>query len=428
MFFARPQIMKFDKEALLVFLVAAGILFPLFFTISGGIYRVPYTLPDSGGVITTLPLPMSILVCLCLLAWRLRLFLLAWPAVIMIIGTAMALGFSLVLAGDGVTPLNRKVVMTAQVMLPLIGLCVGMTISKQPKAVAWAFMVVLIVIVPFQLWATWYQYEVVNYLADYLYLFTIYSHIQYVPVIFVCAYIYVLYVLWDKNSVALSLLGCLMLLYVARSNQYLAMGALVIGMLGFLVNRVAARFRPGFIALALLMLVGCVTTTVGYAVKHQDTLPSIAKIFAPAFSKFAPLLAGEIPPNVQERLEDWRLFGSRIIETPRAFVVGRPEPMPREIRTSPHNWYLDIAHTFGLVGLLPFTLLISYTIRLLWVNLRDLPGELRWLASIVAFLVLIDSNFKVTLRQPYPGIFAFFLWGMLLQQLHTVRSLKWKRN
>lgn len=420
--------MKLEKETIQVFLVAAGILFPLFFTISGGIYRVPYTLPDSGGVITTLPLPMSILVCLGVLAWRLRLFLLARPAVFMIIGTAMALGFSLMLAGDGVTPLNRKVVMTAQVMLPLIGLYVGMTISQQPKTVAWAFMVVLMVVVPFQLWATWYQYEVVNYLADYLYLFTIYSHIQYVPVIFVCAYAYVLYVLWDKHPVTLSLLGGVMILYVARSNQYLAMGALVTGMFGFLVSRAAARFRPGFIALALLMLVGCVATTVGYAVKHQDKFPSMAIIFAPAFNKFAPLLAGEIPPNVQERFDDWRLFGSRIIETPRALVVGRPEPMPREIRTSPHNWYLDIAHTFGLVGLLPIVLLISYTIRFLWANRTDLPGELRWLAAIVAFLVLIDSNFKVTLRQPYPGIFAFFLWGMLLQQLKTVHSRKWKRD
>ena len=418
--------MKIEIKTLQVFLVAAGILFPLFFTMSGGVYQVPYTLPDSGGVITTLPLPISILVSLGVLACRFRLFLLARPAVFMIIGTAIALGFSLLLAGDGVIPLNRKVVMTAQVMLPLIGLCVGITISQQPKTVAWAFMAVLMMVVPFQLWATLYQE--VNNLADYLYLFTIYSHIQYVPVIFVCAYAYVLYVLWDKHPVALTLLGGVMLLYVARSGQYLAMGALVMGMLGFLVSRVAARFRPGFIALALLMLVGCVATTIGYAVKHQDKFPSIAIIFAPAFSKFAPLLAGEIPPNVKERFDDWLLFGNRIIETPRALVVGRPEPMPREIRTSPHNWYLDIAHTFGLVGLLPLIFLISYTIRLIWVNRRDLPGELRWLAAIVAFLVLIDSNFKVTLRQPYPGIFAFFLWGTLLQQIETIHSRKWKRN
>lgn len=38
---------------------------------------------------------------------------------------------------------------------------------------------------------------------------------------------------------------------------------------------------------------------------------------------------------------------------------------------------------------------------------------------LVRFLVLVDSNFEVTLRQPYPGIFAFFLWGLLLARLRT---------
>ena len=38
---------------------------------------------------------------------------------------------------------------------------------------------------------------------------------------------------------------------------------------------------------------------------------------------------------------------------------------------------------------------------------------------ILARRVVIDSNFKVTLRQPYPGIFAYFMWGLLLSRLRT---------
>jgi drug/metabolite transporter superfamily protein YnfA len=43
------------------------------------------------------------------------------------------------------------------------------------------------------------------------------------------------------------------------------------------------------------------------------------------------------------------------------------------------------------------------------------------LTLVVLFLVLIDSNFKVTLRQPYPGVFTFFLWGLLLAKLSRLR-------
>jgi hypothetical protein len=35
----------------------------------------------------------------------------------------------------------------------------------------------------------------------------------------------------------------------------------------------------------------------------------------------------------------------------------------------------------------------------------------------VVFALFVDSMFKVPLRQPYPGIFFFFLWGLLLAQL-----------
>jgi hypothetical protein len=52
-----------------------------------------------------------------------------------------------------------------------------------------------------------------------------------------------------------------------------------------------------------------------------------------------------------------------------------------------------------------------------WRRRESLSGQTLWLAALVAFLVLVDSNFKVTLRQPYPGIFVYFLWGLLLSRL-----------
>ena len=107
-------------------------------------------------------------------------------------------------------------------------------------------------------------------------------------------------------------------------------------------------------------------------------------------------------------------------ENKTTLLVGHAEPMPREIRSSPHNFYIDIAYTFGLLGLLPIVGLIGYTAYLCWQRRKYLSGSTWWLIAIVAYLVLIDSNFKVTLRQPYPGIFAYFLWGLLLARLQTI--------
>jgi hypothetical protein len=137
-----------------------------------------------------------------------------------------------------------------------------------------------------------------------------------------------------------------------------------------------------------------------------------------------PLLKGEIPSNLQERFRDWELFGKAIIESNKTILVGHPQPMPREIRTSPHNWYIDIAYTFGLIALLPMFSLIAYTVNLCWGQRKRISAQTWWLAGIAFYLVIIDSNFKVTLRQPYPGIFAFFMWGMLLTRLSVLKTLK----
>ena len=50
-------------------------------------------------------------------------------------------------------------------------------------------------------------------------------------------------------------------------------------------------------------------------------------------------------------------------------------------------------------------------------RLRELP--ILGLAAAVLFVLAMDNMFKVPLRQPYPGVFFFFLWGLLLAQLQA---------
>ena len=120
--------------------------------------------------------------------------------------------------------------------------------------------------------------------------------------------------------------------------------------------------------------------------------------------------------NVEERFADWRLFGGGVLESPEALFFGHPKPLGRDQRTSAHNFYIDFAYSFGALALLPLLALIAYTAALLW-HRRDrvLASEpLLGLALVVALLVLVESNLKVSLRQPYPGIAIYFLWGLLL--------------
>lgn len=399
-----------------LYVLGLGILFPLFFQLGGGIYRDAELLTDSGGVLETLPLPISTLACLIALVFLPYRRAMILPALAMVAGMVAVLLTSLWLGGDGVTSPQRKLMMIMQVMLPLMGLVTGQRVDDKGKDMARAFLAVITVVVPWQLLAT--RLHGADILTHDLYAFSIYSHRQYVTLIFVCAFAYALTSLWDEHRIWLCILSLPMSVYVARSFSFLTIAAYGALMTAFVVWRFRSSGRSGKRILKVLVL---------FATMALVALSMLGKVDGQKISglflgKFGEVLEGHVPSNVEERFRDWVNFGNGIVESKTTLLVGHPQPLPREVRTSPHNWYLDIVYNFGLLALLPIIALIGYTASLCWNRRKILPAEIWWLVAIVFYLVIIDSNFKVTLRQPYPGIFAYFMWGLLLSRLRSATA------
>lgn len=427
--------MSIDRMNWFPFLVGLGILLPMFFTMSGGIYTNKEVLVDSGGVIEALPLPISILTCwivITLYPERLRETRAAWA---MILGVFIVSMTSLWFGGDGVTPPNQKLTMAVQVALPMLGLLIGKLIPGDGEEVALAYLVVLTIIMPLQLFipfggAPWdlssfgaSQLSSNDFLSDNVGLFTIYAHIQYVSLIFVCALAYAVVMLFNEYKLWLFVVSVLMLVYVMRSFSYLTMTAYLVFLICYSWWWLS-KLQLNIKFVIVLVVASIVISAVGVSYLSRQDNDFIFRSVNTAYTKIKPIIEGNIPSNVEERFGDWELFGKRIIESPKSLLVGHPEPMPREVRSSPHNWYLDIAHTFGLIGLLPILVLIGFTARICWRHRNSLPMQTWWLAGIVFYLVIVDNNFKVTLRQPYPGIFAFFMWGILLTRLESFNAAK----
>jgi len=408
--------MNFSRKNLLLWAIGIGILLPVFFQLNGGIYRGLSVLVDSQGIVKRLPLPVSILACLfvlMLLPGRLNRII---PAAVMIAGVLLAGLISVMFGGDGTTPQQRKLLMLAQVLLPLGGLVLGSLIIDNNKIIARAFLVVLSIVVPMQLAATWLQGGLI--LTHYLYAFTIYAHLQYVTLIFVCAFVFCLTSLWDQHKIWLCTVGLSVSIYAVSSLSFLTIFAYFAFIFAFIALKFwSCRSSPRLIAIASVLVIFALFGSYSYFKKMEGQRSSAEGLQPLYYGKFKDLFDGKIPANVQERAGDWALFGRGIIETRQTFLVGHPQPMPREIRSSPHNFYIDIAYTFGVLALLPLFGLMGYTAYLCWKQRRSIPVETWWLLAVVFYLVVVDSSFKVTLRQPYPGIFTYFLWGILISRL-----------
>jgi len=126
-----------------------------------------------------------------------------------------------------------------------------------------------------------------------------------------------------------------------------------------------------------------------------------------------------LPTNWRERFDDWFMYARRVVAEPRVALIGAAAPLDRSVRTSAHNYFIDFLYNFGVVGLSPIFALIAYTLLQILRNRRWIWSSrpLFALCIAVVFAALVDSLFKVTLRQPYSGLTAFFLWGMLLYSL-----------
>ncbi len=541
--------------------VAFFLVFPLFFQLSGRIYNALEPVVDSGGVLLSLPLPVSLLACfagIILLgdyrrATRGFFFVFAFFA-------AMLLA-SVVTTADSLTQERGKLLLLIQFLLPAFGLILGQMMGSSPgrtveKGLFWACATIM----PAQLAITWLQGKIS--LTHSLYLFSVYQHWQYVPVVLATALLVALgglrhepgYGRWTLPMAGLSLVyalsaystlgtaiagaglaalafailrerfnlrrvlvlagvvaliaGTLHLLtrtyefqlkttslgemreavsvpcsglpasYIARAvsaqgsacvvnsvpdyplgylialqphaaeavdafhvEGELRRGAVTIGLVknnAWAVSRNVST--PGPFAVSVSGHSGPLEGIVAASLKPGEVLDlTIARVYwvtASGIARPLPTAADRgaevlpegwaevLPTNLVERIGDWALFAKPVFSSAQAMLFGHPRPMDRAVRTSAHNYFLDLAYNFGVVALLPILGLIAYTVRLVWTHRRCVMADraLLYLAAMVLFLVLVDSSFKVTLRQPYPGLFAFFLWGLLLTRLRETAA------
>lgn len=126
--------------------------------------------------------------------------------------------------------------------------------------------------------------------------------------------------------------------------------------------------------------------------------------------------SGDASQPTHGHIDYWRHYAEEILESPRTLLVGHPAPPDRTQYPSAHNYWLDVGYNFGLIALLPVLGMFVWTMRMLWSKRAAVLHDPLLFATGLAFLYLfvVESSLKVGLRQPYPGILSFFIWGLLI--------------
>ena len=400
--------------------IALLLLFPIFIQLSGTIFVNRSYNFDSAGSLLLLPIPISVLACYG------GILLLGSFEKAHLALTVIFLTFVLVFASSATFSFDRrtheqaKLILMIQYVLPMFGLVLGQQFFSKDDAktlIAKTGLSVLTVLVPVQLGFTWLYGFVI--LSPYLFLFSVYQHLQYVPMIFTAIYIFALFALWDvqRYRVALVLLGALMGIYIAASLSILCVGALLLGVLGFAAYKMIYGSNSIKLLVLPALVIGCLVSYIPIMTSSRAFDEKLAAVSVDS-------LDVTVPRNVAERIDYWKFYAREVLEDPVTLAFGHATPPDRRQYPSAHNYYLDFAYNFGVIALLPLLGLIVFTLITAFKNWKVVAAapSLLGLASIVMYIVLVDNSFKVGMRQPYSGILTFFLWGGLLSEMSRIST------
>jgi len=417
-------------------IIQAVILFllflPVFFQLNGGVFNSSQMFFESYGGLTRLPLPLASVVSFVGIALLINYQVTRMSAaVIFVFFVAMLMTTFILYAITDSDLAIGKLILLIQFILPVFALILGQSYQKPTEP--WLFfesifLYMLIIIVPLQVIATLVQQT--GMLTPYLYYFSIYQHLQYVPTIFVGGYLIALYSLYDNKATKkiLVVLAPFMIAYVVLSQSLLAIIVLAVGLfIATLLLLKQYQIRTISLLIAIFAL--------AYSYSSIPELkPELS--FAMNYNIVNIASGNELPQTTiqdksflaifEEQIYFWKWHIQGITENLQTFVLGHIRRPERSVIPSAQNYYLDLLYNFGLLALLPLIYLVIYTIKLYRANYQN--GRLQYntigLAVIVFFFILIDNSTKVSFRQPYSGIIIFFLWGVLLSRLSIKTNTK----
>jgi hypothetical protein len=420
---------KAERHRWFLYALAGALIFPIFFQVDGGLFRDTAFVFDAQGVITKLPLPLSIAAMIVGIGLLGNYWQASRTLTTLFFSALLFVLTSLVVAQGSAHQEGAKLILLAQYLLPMFGLVLGemFGMSEQSAEVLQrTACVILLGLLPMQLVAGWVNGFAV--LTPHVFIFSIYQHQLFFPAIVSALVMLVAIPLWaesGKGSRAVALLLPVSAVYFLSAHSVAAVMGFVLGLagIGWFYGRNRLTRGPVmtllFTAIAVMVVFAIAKETgwLGRLLNSGQVI--LLDAWLDRFSPEATLGLTALPPWISERLALWAYFFSGTFDSLPSFLIGHAVPTQRSTHPSALNYWLDAAFNFGIVALMPLLLLLMSTLRMLWRGRGRIPRDasLFGLALAVIYLLLFVNMLKVGMRQPYPGIITFFLWGVLVARL-----------
>ena len=393
-----------------------SILIPFFIYLDGSIYFEKLNTLNEKNIIFSTPIPISIFSSLLILIFIIyknkKLFFNI--KIIKILFACSIINLIIILSKGDIN--LKKIVYFIQFIIPWLGLLIAYNI-KNEEGIFKIIFYFLSFLVTLQLLITIFKGKLI--LISDIYFFSVYQNIQYVSSIYVMLAAIVSINLYKKNKFKIILFNLIVLIYVLLTYS---LSSIIIYIL-FLLVAVFYCFYKSSIQLRIKYVLIFVVSLIIFAHNfssnqiHLDKSKFIfKKNYYENFQKFEDIKNFKIPKNFEKRMIIWKDYYDEIKSNKNIIFFGSQNYELDETHKSAHNLILDIIYKFG------FTLVITYLLLFLIIKKKILyfknQKQINNFLSLFLILIIsiIENMFKVSLKQPYPGLISFYLIGYYLKK------------
>jgi hypothetical protein len=397
--------------------------------VDGSIFRDPSFVFDTLGAISRLPVPISLLSLFVGIALLNNYVAAKRTLYVVFISVLLLVASLLVVERNSLNYGGAKLILLMQCVLPMFGLILGQMFGAATREPIFerAALVLLLLLLPAQLIATWQLgYTIMSPLV---FVFSIYQHLQYFPMIVVALVTMASVTLWKQGIVtriALTLLIPIAFVQICGSMSISAIFSMTFALTCFALTQLIKRESRGW-ALSLIVATYCCGAAyisiiysgaiLGHVIHWQEKVVNmtwIDKLITKDINIGLPM-----PLSVVSRIDTFEYYFRGVVESPQAFLFGHSSPPGRSLYPSAHNYWLDIFYNFGLLALLPLFILLLVTLKSIWKRRAEILCNPLLIGTAMAaiYLILGENMLKSGMRQPYPGIITFFIWGLLITRL-----------
>lgn len=385
------------------------LIFPVFFSLDGGIYK---GITEAEKNYMNLPLPIStffISVYLIIIFKKNNLKDLIKNK---LINTAIFV-FIILLIVNFINYSDNKIVLLIQFAIPWAGLFIGnyLTLDKNFNK-TYLFLIFFIF---FHIFFTIIKGKYI--LIENLFFFSIYQNIQYVVVTVILISILCSINFVKKNFKKVLILNVLTFMYSLMSYSFSA----IIFQLIFILylsfsffNDPKIENKKFLLTFFTIFLLICFSFfLIKYSKDEYQDRFITDKNYHENVKKFIDIIKLKMPQNISLRFEIWKSYINYLKNNPKVIFVGDINFSLDKKYNSAHNLLIDIIYKFGLILLIPYFLLIYFTLK----KIKNEKNYEKKLSLFFLIFILIVENFiKLSLKQPYSGFIMMYYLGYFLRK------------